>query len=70
MCAFAGLKIPYYTNRSCIPNAEQSEMFDEFKEHVYTTCNTPLVYPWGRPHRNLFFIGPFELKDQQLPFGV
>ena len=31
--------------------------------------NRPLVFPWGKPTRNVFFIGPHEMRHTELPLG-
>ena len=69
MGAFTGLYIPSILGFSEPVNKET------FGKPIYPgnynseNSNTLFVYPWGKKHRNMFFIGPHERADQNINYS-
>ena len=66
MGAFTGLYIP-----STLGFGEPSYKKTPGKpiypgDYKSENSNAPFVYPWGKKHRNMFFIGPHERVDQHI----
>ena len=66
MSAFSGIRIPepLWTGGSFEKEAPGPALYPG--NYNWECSNTVYVYPYGRKVRNMFFVGPFELKDQSL----
>jgi len=67
MSAFDTVNIqgPYY--RTVVQEYKpKSNVKNDYWER---NSNTPVIYPWGRPHRNMLFRGPHEFKNLDLPLS-
>ena len=67
MSAFAGLRIPSTLVFSYSENYEETPGESIYPGNYNSeNSNTPFAYPWGKKHRNMFFIGPHKREDQGL----
>ena len=66
MGAFAGLSIPSTLGFVGPVNKETPGKPIYPGNYNSENSNAPFVYPWGKKHRNMFFIGPHERVDQSI----
>lgn len=61
MGAFDGIRIPY--DRTCEPTVTEESPSSITSPSMDEWCsfnsNQPYEYPWGKKHKNPFFIGPY-----------